>query len=80
MLELFRSFRAEADGDAFHGVVSEEWDLRRRCPRSVNLSVAVARFLLSHFEKALEVWVLIHQVPGGKGAVIVVDFEAKVSS
>ena len=30
--ELFGTLRAEVNGDAFHGVVSKRWDLRRRRP------------------------------------------------
>ena len=72
--ELFGPLRVEKDVDAFHGVVSERWDLRQSRPKLVNLPVAAARLLLSQFEEPFEIWVLIHEVTRGKGGVVVVDF------
>ena len=45
----------------------------------MNLTIAVARFLLSDFEEPFEIWILIHKVSGGESTMVVVDLEAKVS-
>lgn len=55
--ELFGPFRAETNGDVFHGVVIERWGLRRRRP---GLRLAFERLVKSTL-KSCELWVFFFQ-------------------